>query len=152
MQVFVTLPSGNTLAFNVDANETIGSIKTQIQKHEGIHIDQQQLQFGGMELENNKTLEHYKISSYSWLHLTVQPSKKRPAQGQSISLEVDGSYTISELKKMISERAGIPIDKQELLFGGEHLDDNSKTISQYNIRKDSTVFLLIRMKKRRRKK
>jgi len=53
--------------------------------------------------------------------------------------------TVSTLKEKISEKEGVPVDQQRLIFGGKQLTDDM-TLSSYNINKDSTIHLVLRLR------
>ena len=63
--------------------------------------------------------------------------------GKTILLEVEASTTTEIVKTKIQEKEGIPLDQQLLIFGGQVLQ-NGQTVFDYNIRKKSTLQLVLR--------
>ena len=150
MSVHVKTLAGKSFTVHVAPSNTIRDIKNEIRREEDIPPEHQRPIYVGRELNDDRKLSDYGISSLSVLQLvtktaTTIPIRVETVSGQSFAFDVAISDTVKRVKEMLKDKAGTPTDLQRLVFAGSVLDDG-QPLSHYNVQSESTLHLVLRLR------
>jgi ubiquitin C len=145
LQIYIRMMK--TVLLDVKSTDTIDQIKSKIGALEGIDNSQQELFFAGSHLEKDNRLADYNIMTNSCVDLYVtdgmQISVSIPSVWKTIKLNVMKSQSVADVKAMIEQMGGIPLDEQILMHGCQKLEDN-KLLSQCGLSNGHTLHVLVR--------
>ena len=149
MRIFIKNNSLNsTITIEVAQDDKIINLKIKIHDKVDIPPEQQCLIFHGRKLDDEKTIADCNIVKETTIYLVLASTEsfdltiKRLNDGD-FKINVKSKDSIIDLKAKIEDKINVPPERQHLLLAGTSLDDNSKTLEDYNIQNDSVINLIL---------
>ena len=143
----------------VGPNDSIAKLKSMIKVEKGFPVDEQLIVYNERNLEDDRTVSDYNIQDKSTLDLvlrvpgrhkghtrtgvlvTILTEASQRVPVATYTLAVRPTNSILEVKLKIRDMTGVPPHKQILSFADRELE-NTRTISDYDIRNDSVIYLV----------
>lgn len=153
MEITITMLNGMSRTLTVSPQDTVGRLKTLIHGSLGEAPHTQRL-----VLDNHHRIEFSDdsrpLSSYGVQHgsrvslLVTQPQPievfLKNDKGKTSTYEVKPDETVSNFKRRVESREGVPVSQQRLVCQGRELNDGK--LSDFNIEKHSTIDLALRLR------
>lgn len=157
-EIYVRTLTGKIITVRCNEMDLIADIKSKIEQKEKSPLGNLQLVKRETHEDSEKgtqivlgdhfSLSHYHIQNYQQLILMrVDPSFRdwviyiKMLEGNSFQLACKAHSTIGTIKAMIHDEEFIPADQQRLVFAGQALDDDRKTLTDYNIKHMDVIHL-----------
>lgn len=155
--VYIRNLLGKTVTVEVYSADKVKTLKERVFAMEGIPVEQQKLILHGMDLDDEESLEHYKIEQESNLQLALVAEETAvplrisvgiptPTLGEwkNLTIEIPLGSKIRDLKEKVREIAGIPPNEQVLFSGSRELLEDCATLQFYNITMHDFLQLKVR--------
>ncbi|CAM0956814.1 unnamed protein product [Alopecurus aequalis] len=150
MQLSVKIPSvGKTIKLSIKKSNRVADVKAEIERKEGILMNNQILMYAGRQLEDNQRLSQCDLRNDQPLHVLVSPTDKLRVfvniRGErAASLDVKTWYTVADVKLMIETQEGLPACTHILTQTQSGVDvvlTDSQTLQVQNVKNNDILML-----------
>jgi len=137
MHIFITFPD-ETINFKAESTDTVDTLKKKIQERTNFQSTQQQLTFPDKQFSDSTS------KSEQTVNIVVKKNDKKAiwfvsVPGEKLSLEVDSSETIKNLKEKIKAKTNIDPKQQTLKFSDKKLENG--TLADFKIQDKKVIKL-----------
>ena len=131
----------------VQPNDTVESLKKQINSTFGIPVKYQRLFLASKELEDGKSLLQSNIENGCTVNVGYSEATfslfVKIYTGETIQIEAASTDRIEEIKMKVQHTVGTPAIFQSLVFAGHDMEDN-RTLGDFNVQKESVLHMVPR--------
>ena len=162
------LVNDRAITISSPGEKTIAALRARCAQAFGVPVESQALLAGNIRVDDKYTaqtgllrlkamLAWYKIDELRLCDLRKEalPAVVKPwasmqmfvktLTGKIVTLVVEPSYSIEGVKRLIQEKEGTPPDQQRLIFAGQLMEEG-RMLFEYNVQKESTIHMVLRMR------
>jgi hypothetical protein len=143
VKVTIKLPDGTAHTIRVEMSDICDTLKAKIEKATGMAVPTQVLKVKGAELPDKRSAKDMGIREGSTIdvHVLKVPVTVKTMDNKLITIMVDPTERLGEVKKQLETESGVAADSQKLFLKGVELVDDEKTAADYGIKAGSELDL-----------
>ncbi|KAK6254731.1 hypothetical protein SCA6_016036 [Theobroma cacao] len=141
LSIYVKALTGEVVKLKVKVTFTVADVKAIVRSMLGASVGT--LFYLGQQLEDSKTLACYDIKEESTLEM-LHPLFQifvRTWSGRTLTLDVQQSATVKDVKDKIFQKLKIPVHLQSIIFAGKRLEEG-RDLASYSIQKHCTLCMV----------
>ncbi|KXS21375.1 polyubiquitin, partial [Gonapodya prolifera JEL478] len=141
--------SGTTVTLEVLPYDNVKTLKQNLFERVDIPVDEQRLMFAGKQLATISS--YYALREGATLDLVLRlmgggeiDVTIKTLTGRKIDLKVQPDDLVDKVKAILEKCEKIPSATQVLIYAGKQLEDG-KSLSDYNVKPNATIHLVLRL-------
>ncbi|XP_041058091.1 polyubiquitin-like [Carcharodon carcharias] len=153
MRLQVKFMTGEIIELDIDPSIQVSALKKMIYERTKVPHFRQRLvvQNGNTEvLQDSRRLSDYNVSPSHEVMLIVKNEERmqiflKNDKGKISTYDVLPSESVQDFRARVQRQEGVPAHQQRLVCEGKQLEDG-RTLADYNIQSESTIFLVLRLR------